>query len=192
MANIVTASQLRALLGVSQSLYSDAQLDAIITTAQGVVLPMLAAPVYAIDVVEVTNNVATFWTVTENTFVPGDTVVVENLPAPYADTYEVTGTRNHPYYFTVDLIADDEKRPFVPNGTATLDGFAPEVIYDGQTNVEQAILAVSTEVFQSQTAVGGQIDATDFTVQPFRLSRGLFNRVVGILGNDLNVNSIIA
>ncbi len=41
MPSIVTASQLRSVLGVSSSLYNDAYLDGIIDTAEGVILPLL-------------------------------------------------------------------------------------------------------------------------------------------------------
>ena len=41
MPTIITATQLRKVLGVSVSLYDDAYLDQIIDTAEGVILPML-------------------------------------------------------------------------------------------------------------------------------------------------------
>jgi len=43
MPAIVTAAELRTVLGVSSSLYSDAYLEGIIDSAEGVVLPMLTA-----------------------------------------------------------------------------------------------------------------------------------------------------
>ena len=41
MPTIITASELRSVLGVSSSLYSDAYLNQIIDTAETVILPML-------------------------------------------------------------------------------------------------------------------------------------------------------
>jgi hypothetical protein len=43
MPTIITASELRSVLGVSSSLYNDAYLDQIIDTAESVVLPMLVS-----------------------------------------------------------------------------------------------------------------------------------------------------
>jgi len=43
MPSIITASQLRTVLGVSVSLYSDAYLDSIINSAEQVILPLLTA-----------------------------------------------------------------------------------------------------------------------------------------------------
>ena len=48
MPSIVTAGQLRTVLGVSVSLYSDAYLEEIINTAEDVILPMLVANVSAV------------------------------------------------------------------------------------------------------------------------------------------------
>ena len=41
MPNIITADELRAVLGVSESLYSDAYLDQMIESAEATILPML-------------------------------------------------------------------------------------------------------------------------------------------------------
>jgi hypothetical protein len=60
----------------------------------------------------------------------------------------------------------------------------------GVSEVESAVLAVATEVFQSRSAVGGQIEGVDFQVTPFRLGRSLFNRVSGILGKHIDQESI--
>jgi hypothetical protein len=48
MPSIITASQLRTVLGVSSALYNDAYLDDIIDTSEAVILPLLttfAAPI---------------------------------------------------------------------------------------------------------------------------------------------------
>lgn len=41
MPTIITATQLRSILGVSEDLFDDAYLDQVIDTAEGVILPML-------------------------------------------------------------------------------------------------------------------------------------------------------
>jgi len=113
MPAVITASDLRSVLGVSSSLYNDAYLNEIIETAEGVIIPLL-----------------------------------KTLP---------TGQ----YYADVPQVAS-------------------------------AVLAVSVEVFQSRMAPGGQIEGVDFTASPYRLGRSLFNRVSGLLGAYIDVDSIIA
>jgi len=76
MPSIITASQLRTVLGVSSSLYSDAYLDGIIDSAEQVILPMLTANQAAVAGVYLENNVAYYVTQRPNTFVEGQTVVV--------------------------------------------------------------------------------------------------------------------
>lgn len=111
MPTIVTATELRSILGVSVSLYSDTYLDEVIDTAETVVLPML-------------------------------------MELPVGETWE--------------------------------DNAA----------VKSAILAISVEVFQSRVAPGGSIEGVDFSVSPYRLGRSLFNRVSGLLGSYIDVDSI--
>lgn len=112
MPTIITADELRAVLGVSESLYSDEILDDQIDAAEGVILPMLK----------------------------------------------------------------------------TLE--EPET-YVGNANVEAAVLAVSVEIFASRNAPGGQTEGVDFSPSPFRLGRSLFNRVSGLLGSYIDVESMI-
>ena len=76
----------------------------------------------------------------------------------------------------------------IPSGSATLVGAAT---YVGNPNVESAVLATAVEVFQSRTAAGGQIEGVDFQVTPYRLGRSLFNRVSGLLGSYLDVDSMV-
>ena len=52
MPSIITATQLRSVLGVSSSLYSDAYLEQIIDSAENIILPMLVANVSGIQSVE--------------------------------------------------------------------------------------------------------------------------------------------
>ncbi len=61
MPSIVTAAQLRAVLGVSSSLYNDAYLDEIINTSEAVILPMLVANTSAVNAYKLTSNVATYY-----------------------------------------------------------------------------------------------------------------------------------
>jgi len=60
MPTIITASELRSVLGVSSALYNDAYLNQIIDTAETVILPMLVTFKSPIQKVELTNNFPTF------------------------------------------------------------------------------------------------------------------------------------
>jgi hypothetical protein len=180
MPSIVTAAQLRAVLGVSTSLYNDAYLNEIINTSEAVILPMLVANTTAVDSYKLTSNVAYFYTLRPHHFVAGQSVIVTGLPSPFSATHTITTAGD--FQFTAALTnADVTLRESIPAGTATLSGYSAAEIYAGNDAIESAILAVSVEVFQSRIAAGGQIEGVDFASTPYRMGRSLTNRVSTLL-----------
>ncbi len=204
MPAIITASELRTVLGVSSSLYSDAYLDGIIDAAEQVILPLLTANQNAIAAVYLQSNVAYYITQKPNTFVAGQSVVVTGcVPATFNGTQTVTSNFYDPfpfvpfaypapYYFFTSAItnADIVFRPVIPAGVAYLSGANAATLYAGTDAVEQAVTIVSVEIFQSVVAPGGQIEGVDFTPSPYRMGRSLQNRVIGLLGNYIDVSTM--
>ena len=189
MPAIVTASQLRTVLGVSVSLYSDSYLDEIINTSEAVILPMLVANTSAIQSYKLDSNVAYFYTQRDHHFVAGQTVIVTGLPAPFSATFTVVSAT--PYSFTVALISSNVTlREIIPMGTATLQGYSAADLYATSAPIESAVLAVSVEVFQSRVAAGGEIQGVDFASTPYRMGRSLTNRVSTLLQPFLDVEGI--
>lgn len=190
MPSIVTATQLRTVLGVSTSLYSDAYLNEIINTSEACILPMLVANTTAIDSYKLTSNVAYFYTLREHHFSVGQSVIVTGLPAPFSATHTVTTSGD--FQFTAALTnADVNFRESIPSGTATLSGYSAAEIYAGNDAIESAILAVSVEVFQSRIAAGGQIEGVDFASTPYRMGRSLTNRVSTLLYPYLDAQGFV-
>jgi hypothetical protein len=189
MPAIVTASQLRTVLGVSVSLYSDSYLDEIINTSEAVILPMLVANTSAIQSYKLESNVAYFYTQRDHHFVAGQTVIVTGLPAPFTATHTVVSAT--PYSFTAALTSSNVTlREIIPMGTATLQGYSAADLYATSAPIESAVLAVSVEVFQSRVAAGGQIEGVDFASTPYRMGRSLTNRVSTLLQPFLDVEGI--
>ena len=191
MPAIVTAAQLRQILGVSVSLYSDAQLENIIDSAEQTILPLLTQYQSAVTFANVDNSVIYFTTMRPNYFVPGQSVVITGAGA-YNATYTVTDDRIEPYTFTAATAAADRTYPlpFIPNALATLSGGSAASLYASTPPIENAILAVSVEIFQSITAPGNQIMSDQFQPSPFILGRSLSNRVIGLLGAFLDVETM--
>ena len=188
MPSIVTASQLRSILGVSVSLYSDAQLDSYIDSAEQTILPLLTQYQSSVTFCNVTDSVIYFTTMRPNYFVPGQSVIVSGA-GTYSATYTVTDDRIEPYTFTAATAAADRTYPlpFIPNALATLSGGSAASLYANTPPVENAILVVAVEVFQSITAPGNAIMSDQFQPSPFVLGRSLNNRVIGLLGPFLDV-----
>jgi len=191
MPAIVTASQLRTILGVSVSLYSDAQLDQIIDSAEQTILPLLTQYQSSVTFANVDDSVIYFTTMRPNYFVPGQSVVVTGAGI-YNATYTVTDDRIEPYLFTAATNAADRTYPlpFIPNALATLSGGSAAQLYANTPPVENAILVVSVEIFQSITAPGNQIMSDNFQPAPFVLGRSLTNRVIGLLGPFIDVETM--
>jgi hypothetical protein len=212
MATIVTAAELRSVLGVSSSLYNDAYLTDVIDTAEAVILPMLTRYSSPIDRVSLTDNIATYSVLGDNNFSEGQSVVITGVGSPFNGTFTILESSNYDQddfiiksnsrvflngdyrefngYFTVAITnANIIERNVIPSGLATLSGAST---YVGVAAVESAVLAVSVEVFQSRIAPGGQIEGIDFTqVSPYRLGRSLFNRVSGLLGAYIDVETMV-
>jgi hypothetical protein len=190
MPAIITASQLRSVLGVSSSLYDDNYLNDIIDTAEQAILPLLIQNSTAIVEYELKDNVAIFYTRRVHTFVVGQSIVVTGLPAPFTATHTLTVVTDSSFSAALTS-ADVTRRQIIPNGTATLSGYSAATLYVGNSSIESAIYAVSIEVFQSRTAAGGQIEGLDFASSPYRMGRSLLNRVVGLLGNYIDVDTMV-
>jgi hypothetical protein len=192
MPAIITVASLRTVLGVSVSLYSNDYLESIIDSAEQVILPLLTANQAAISEVYLTSNVAYYVTQRPHYFVEGQTVVAASIvPTTFNGTITITDSITDPYIFSAALVnADIDIRGVIPAGVAYLSGADAATLYASTDAVEQAVTIVSVEIFQSVVAPGGQIEGVDFTPSPFRMGRSLQNRVIGLLGNYIDVSTM--
>ena len=188
MPTIITASELRAVLGVSSALYNDTYLNEIIDTAEGVILPMLVSFKSPIQEAALKDNIATFTTLGIHEFTAGQSVIITGCGTPYNGTRTILEDNLGQYTFSCAIAnADVASANIIPSGVATLSSAST---YVGNQPVRSAVFVVSLEVFQSRLAGGGQIEGVDFTATPFRMGRSLFNRCVGILGPFIDVESM--
>lgn len=188
MPTIITASELRSVLGVSSSLYSDAYLNQIIDTAETVILPMLVTYKAPIQATSLSDNVATFTTLGIHEFSEGQSVVITGCGTPYNGTRTILADNLGAYTFSAAITnADINERNVIPSGTATLSGAST---YVGNAAVQSAVYTVSVNVFQARLSSGGQIEGVDFTSTPFKMGRSLFNTCVGLLGSYMDTESM--
>jgi hypothetical protein len=188
MPTIVTATELRNILGVSSSLYSDAYLNDIIDTSENIILPMLVSYKVKIDGVSLYDNIAYFSCSTPNLFTQEQSVVITGCGNPFDGTRTI-GSQYDDEFFTASIVNDDVlAKNIIPAGTATLTGAST---YVANPNVESAVLTISVEIFQARTAAGGSIEGIDFAVTPYRLSKNLLAKVTGLLGPYLDVETMV-
>ena len=187
---IIDADDLRAILGVSESLYSDAYLDQIIASSEEILLPILNSYQFAIGSFEVKDNIVYFYTIRPNLFVEGQSVIVTGCGA-IDDTYTVEARTANVYRFSAAVIAADSiVTPVIPAGVAVLDGSSAADIYANNDAIKNALLGLSTDIFQAVIAPGSQIEGVDFAQTIYRTGRAMINRQMGLLTPFLDTETI--
>jgi hypothetical protein len=163
MPDLVTAAQLRAVLGVPNTLYDDTALDAIIDTAEDAIGDFLIQWKVGIDKhYSETTTETTIHTTRPHKFYETQTVAISGVEAhvngnktisaivdDYTFRITTTGAPVHQDYYHV-----------IPNGIAAENDISQ---YDGIAAVEEAVLQIAIDVFQSRLAAGGTQQALDFT-----------------------------
>lgn len=191
MPSIITASQLRSVLGVSSSLYSDAYLDQIINSAEGTLLPLLEAYTNKITGYKIQSGSAILYTQLPNEFVEGQTVTIANVASGLNGAQVLNADHINAYSFSfVTNEADIALQPIIPAGDAYISGKTASVLYAADPDIENAVTIISVEIFQSITAAGGQIEGVDFTPTPYRMGRSLTSRVYSLIAKYVEVGSI--
>ena len=189
MPALVTASQLRAVLGVSVSLYSDADLNNIIETAEDAIGDFLIQWKVGIDKhYSEKATETTIHTTRPHKFYETQTIAISGVEA------HVNGNK------TISEIVDDytfritttgapihtDYRFVIPNGIAAENDLSQ---YDGVDAVEEAVLQIAVDVFQSRLAAGGTQQALDYTPAPYRMGRTLLYKVTGLISKYIDSNS---
>jgi hypothetical protein len=190
MPNIVTADELRAVLGVSDSLFNDTYLDQMIDSAELTILPLLTQFQSSISSTRVSDSIAYFTTIRPCYFAVGQTVVITGC-GDLNGTYTITNDSRNAYEFSVTVAEPDQViYAVIPAGFATLSGSSAAQLYANVAPIKNAILVVSVEIFQSITSPGNQIMGENAQPLPFQLGRSLTNRVIGLLGPFLDVETM--
>jgi len=123
MPSIITATELRSVLGVSSALYNDTYLNGIIDTAENTILPMLVTFKSPIQKVSLTDNVATFTTLGIHEFTAGQSVVITGCGTPFNGTRTILDSDLGAYTFQAAITnADVVEANVIPSGVATLSG----------------------------------------------------------------------
>ena len=189
MPALVTASQLRAVLGVSVSLYSDASLESIIETAEDAIGDFLIQWKVGIDKhYSETTTESTIHTTRPHKFYETQTVAISGVEAHINGNKTISEIVD-PYTFkitTTGATVHTDWRNVIPNGVAAENDLSQ---YDGVDAIEEAVLQISVDVFQSRLAAGGTQQALDYTPAPYRMGRTLLYKVTGLISKYIDSNS---
>jgi len=191
MPVLVTAAQLRAVLGVNNSLYNDAALDEYINAAEDAIGDFLVQHKTTVYKHKCLDNIWTNYTTSPHKFYTGQSIKIqENHHNSVVITTTVTEVIDS-YTFTVTYTHEDfDLHDVIPNDEVWAVG-ADLTYYEGIDAVEKAVIALAVEIFQSILTVGGTAQALDFTPSPYRLGRTLLYKVTGMIGKYLDSEGMI-
>jgi hypothetical protein len=189
MPVLVTASELRSVLGVPVALYSDAALDSIIETSEDAIGDFLIQWKVGIDKHACpTATSTTIHTTRPHKFHVGQTIAIDGVEA-HVNGNKTISEIVDPYTFKITNAAVPVHADFyniIPNGIAAENDLSQ---YNGVDAVEEAVLQIAVDVFQSRLAAGGTQQALDYTPAPYRMGRTLLYKVTGLISKYIDSNS---
>ena len=191
MPELVTASQLRSVLGVSVSLYDDAALNEYIEAAEDAIGDFLVQHSCNIKEHKCVDNIWTNYTDRPHQFYQGQSVTITENHHNQATLVKTVTEVIDDYTFTVTHThADFDKHAVIPNDKvyATTNGLD---FYDGNAAIQKAVIALAVEIFQAILTTGGTGQALDFTPSPYRLGRTLLYKVTGMISKYMDERGMV-
>jgi len=199
--SLVDTEEFKTLLGVGD-LYPDAEIEQITQAATNVILSYLvmykARSNQASDTVAAvppaTATTTTLHTVGAHKFHVGQEVSLRGFGfAGWDKTVVVTEIPK------VDVIIVESQVSWSPSADGDLTIIPNGTIYDTARinyyadvpEVVEAATAIAVDMWQSRLAPGGQINSVDFTPGPYRMGRSVITRVSGLLGQHMDVGSLV-
>jgi len=135
-----------------------------------------------------TGSTVTLTTNGEHEFLVGQAVVVDYVPfANFNGNHTITAVTDTTIQYTTNQSGTVEKTPLVPLGVIYLQS---QQYWTSEPAIQSAVYVVSTEIFQSRTAAGGQIEGVDFAPTPYRMGKSLINKITGLLAPYIDTDSI--
>jgi hypothetical protein len=183
---IIDITELKSVLGIG-SIYPDAEVQQVADAASDIILSYLDFNRASIVSVELEDNVATFYTVEPHDFVVGSALTVTGCGATFNGSRTVTEHRADSFKVAITA-ADVVETPQRPYGSAVLTSQA--ALYDLNDSVREACLALAVDIWETRKGTMGQ-QGVDFAPAPYRLGRSMLQRIMGLLGKNVDTNSLV-
>lgn len=183
---LISISELKAVLGIG-SIYPDAEVQQVADAAESIILSYLEFNRSSIVAVELNDNVATYYTREPHDFVVGSALTVTGCPSVFNGSRTITEHRSISFKVAITN-ADIVETPIRPYGSAVLTSQA--ALYDQTDSVKEACLALAVDIWETRKGTMGQ-QGVDFAPAPYRLGRSMLQRIMGLLGKDVDTNSLV-
>lgn len=184
---LIDLEDFKDVLGVGD-IYPDAQLESAMESAENLILGFLNFHRASITAVQIRSNVATFTTRSPHGYVIGQQVTISKVGNPFDGTRTITRVGQYTFQATITN-ADVRRRLNVPDGDCILQGQSN--YYDTNENCRTAALMVAVDIWNARQSASGQMQAVDFNPGPYRMGRSLLSRVVGLISEYRDPNSIV-
>jgi hypothetical protein len=183
---IIDITELKAVLGIG-SIYPDAEVQQVADAAESIILSYLDFNRSSIVSVKLEDNVATYYTIEPHDFVVGSALTVTGCGTTFNGSRTVTEHKADSFKVAITA-ADVVETPQRPYGSAVLTSQA--ALYDANDSVREACLALAVDIWETRKGTMGQ-QGVDFAPAPYRLGRSMLQRIMGLLGKDVDTNSLV-
>jgi hypothetical protein len=183
---IINIAELKSVLGIG-SIYPDAEVQQVADAASSIILSYLDFNRSSIVSVKLEDNVATFYTAEPHDFVVGSALTVSGCGNTFNGSRTVTEHRANDFKVAITH-ADVVETPLRPYGSAIITSQA--ALYNQNASVREACLALAVDIWETRKGTMGQ-QGVDFAPAPYRLGRSMLQRIMGLLGKDVDTNSMV-
>jgi len=184
---LIDLEDFKDVLGVGD-IYPDAQLESAMESAANLILGFLNFHLASIVAVSLRANVATFTTRSRHGYVVGQQVTISEVGNPFNGTRTITAVTGYTFQASITN-ADIPRRLNIPDGNCILQG--QSTYYDTNENCRTAALMVAVDIWNARQSASGQMQAVDFNPGPYRMGRSLLSRVVGLISEYRDPNSMV-
>ena len=185
--SLIDLEDFKDVLGVGD-IYPDAQLESAMESAENLILGFLNFHRASIVAVSLKGNVATFTTRSQHGYVVGQQVTISEVGNPFNGTRTITAVTGYTFQASITN-ADISRRLNIPDGNCILQG--QSTYYDTNENCRTAALMVAVDIWNARQSASGQMQAVDFNPGPYRMGRSLLSRVVGLISEYRDPNSMV-
>jgi hypothetical protein len=180
--SLVSVDEVRDALSIG-AMYDDAEIQGVIDAAEIIILPMLQSNQALIDYAQISDNVATVWTMNPHRFVVGQTVV-SDMGSPFNGNNVITAVTIYSISWA-KTHADVARYHVYPNHKI---GIEPD--YSDNPAVLQAITMTACDIWQSRYSANGQSVALDGNGSPYRMGQSMLARIRGLIGQFMDTRNL--
>lgn len=186
--SLIDIDDFKAVLGVGD-IYPDTTLEGVMDSAELVLKSFLNLHRAGIVAVELTDNLARFYTRAVHGYSIGQQVDIDRVGAPFDGTRTITAVYSRQFNAAITH-ANVTHRINKPDGNCVLNG--QETYYDDIPQIREAALMIAVDLWNArQSAQGIASDATFAPGIPYRMGRSLVSRVAGLISGYRDPDSMV-